>query len=231
VAAKAPAKPGGKGVKGKGLNGKIGPVPVKVVIFLVALVGGYLLYRHYKGAQTTSAGTNATPAADSTLGFPPADSTGGGASGAGSSPDTNFPVSGSVPTNQFPPIYNYYLSGGTGASDGTQPASGGNTSTPTFATAASSSQPTSSFATPALSSQVANAFYASATQAQPSSSVFDNILAEANGTGSGVSGVGAGAGASVGSTGPAQTLKQTIAKGSGGTAVGGTTPHKLGGGL
>lgn len=132
--AKAPSKPA---VKGKGLNGKIGPVPVKVVIFVGAAVVAYLLYRHYKGSQTTSAGSNATPAADSTIPFTPPDSTGGGASGGGTSPiDSGTP---STP-NSFPPIFNFTFG------SPNQPDSGGNVSTPTGPTAASSSQPLTSFA-------------------------------------------------------------------------------------
>ncbi len=56
----------------------------KYIIVIAVVIGGYLLYRHYKAQATTSAGSTSTPA-PAAVGTPaPQDSTGGGASGLGS---------------------------------------------------------------------------------------------------------------------------------------------------
>lgn len=166
-------------VKGKGLNGKIGPVPVKVVIFAAALIVGYLLYRHHQGSKTTSAGTGAAPDASSTIPFPPQDSTGGGASGGGG--DMSAPVTPGAP-NQFPPVFNFAL---TTPQAQTLPEAGGNTSTPVTATPSSSSQPVTSFTAPFLptrqAAQIAGAFYSSAQTPQPPASIYSTILATGGG--------------------------------------------------
>jgi hypothetical protein len=73
------------GAKGKGLNGKVGPVPVKVIIFVVALVAAYILYKRYEASKaataTTSAGSSSTPAPAATQVIP--DSIGSADTGTG----------------------------------------------------------------------------------------------------------------------------------------------------
>lgn len=131
AAASAPAKP-----KGKGLNGKIGPVPVKVAIFIVVAAVVYLFIRHRAATTTTSAGSNTTPAAtDSGLPFSSqGDATGGGSSG-GSGDFT--PAPDTAPTASTP--FNFYFSSvppDTG---------GGNVSTPVATSNSTATQPVSSF--------------------------------------------------------------------------------------
>lgn len=140
------------------LDGKIGPVPKKPLVLVLALVVGFLVYRHFKNTQTTSAGSNATPPPSATLPPTPQDTTGGGASGSSTGSDDVFgPLFGQLfslasgdqaiaqtlasnpqgsTTNS---TYYYYPSSG-------QPdTGGGNTSTPTTATIATDTTPVTTF--------------------------------------------------------------------------------------
>lgn len=195
MATQAPSKPGS--AKGKGLNGKIGPVPVKVAIFLVALVAGYLLFRHFKGSTTTSAGSNATPDPSQTIplgagsGTGSGDSTGGGASGLEAPDlanlfsqflDTLGTVAGGQGTAQPQPIQVFLPSSGANV-DSPQ---GGNTSDSAVPQA---SKPASS--QPAVSKALTAAQgYKAAVQSQTLTS---QILQQAGGVGGGGSSPGSGA--------------------------------------
>lgn len=77
----APSKPPAK--KGMNLTKKVGPLPVWAWA-AIALIGGYLLYEHYKSSASSTPATSATAPAADTSG-----STGDGSgSGSGGSPDT-----------------------------------------------------------------------------------------------------------------------------------------------
>jgi hypothetical protein len=129
MAAAAKPRPGA----GSGLNKKIAGVPAKYLAAAAILIVAYLAYRHFKGSQSTSAGSNATPAPSSTLPVAQGDSTGGGGSGSiGDSGAAPNPTLTAAP--QVPPIYLFGL--------GNTPPAGGNTSPPA---AAASSQPVTSF--------------------------------------------------------------------------------------
>ncbi len=104
--------------KGKGLNGKIGPVPVKVAIFVTALVVGYLLYRRYKGQGSTSAGSNATPAPSTSTLTPTPDSSGGGSSGGGG--DSSGGATGTT-TPTYPAPISFFISPGVNGNANTSP--------------------------------------------------------------------------------------------------------------
>lgn len=134
----APVKPAGKGLS---LNGKIGPVPVKLALVAVVVLVGYLYLRHRKGSQSSSAGSSATPTPSSTLPISPGDATGGGASGGGVPIDTPAAQNTPPAPSSFPPVFNFSFSTpGPGV-----PESGGNVSTPSFATVSSASQPTTTY--------------------------------------------------------------------------------------
>lgn len=196
MATQAPSKPGSaKG--GSGLNKKVAGVPVKVIIFLVALVAGYLLFRHFKGSTTTSAGSNATPDTSQTIpigsgtGTGSDDSTGGGASGLEAPDlanlfsqflDTLGSVAGGQGTAQPTPIQVFLPS--SGAND-TSP-QGGNTSDNAVPQASkpASSQP--AVAKPLTAAQG----YKAAVQSQTLTS---QILQQAGGVGGGGTSPGSGA--------------------------------------
>lgn len=153
-----PAKTSPKGALGK----KIGPVPVKYLLVVVIAVGGYLLFRHFKGQTTTSAGTSSVPQSASLSPPAPSDSTGGGASGLGSGDLSNLlglfgqqesallanntafqsiaqTLSASPPTSTSTTTTYYY------PSSGQKDTGGGNTSSGTGASGTTGTQPASSF--------------------------------------------------------------------------------------
>ncbi len=145
---KAPAKG-----KGGSLNKKVGPLPVKYWIVIVA--GLALGYYFYKRKKTTAAATANTPAvADNTQQAtqPPSgnDGSSNGNSGSGADTQSILQAIQDLATNltgQAPPAsYNFY--GTAGGSTGQTPvqSSGGNTSTPTAAAPITETQPLPSFA-------------------------------------------------------------------------------------
>lgn len=77
----APSKPPAK--KGLNLTKKVGPLPVWAWA-AIALIGGYLLYEHYKGTSSSATSTT-TPA--STAADPNTDTTGSGSGTSGTIPD------------------------------------------------------------------------------------------------------------------------------------------------
>jgi hypothetical protein len=125
MATDAPTRP-----KGKGLNGKIGPVPVKVAIFVGAALLVFLYLRHRAASSPSSAGTGATPSTlDNATPFPAQpDATGGGSSGGTSGPAPG-PQEFSPPPDQQP--FNFYFSPSFAS------AGGGNTSPPQVASSPS----------------------------------------------------------------------------------------------
>lgn len=115
AAPNAPAKPAGKG-----LNGKIGPVPVKVVIFAVVALGVWLYLRHRGKTSSTSAGSEAVQD-QVPLTYPSGDATGSGSGSSGggdsSTPPATYPAA--------PTPFNFYF--------GPNTQGGGNTSPPAVA--------------------------------------------------------------------------------------------------
>jgi hypothetical protein len=132
MAAKAPAP------KGKGLNGKIGGVPVKIVIAAIAGIAVlWYLNRRNSNQAVNSAGTNATPTPATDTAAQTADSTGGVSNSdllsALQSIDADLLLLAAAPKY-------VYTSGVQKSSSG-----GGNTSTP--ASASSPTTPTTSHPT------------------------------------------------------------------------------------
>ncbi len=156
MATKAPPKGGkapAKGKAGGSLNKKVGPLPVKYWIVIVA--GLALGYYFYKRKKTTAAATTNTPAvADNTQQAtqPPSgnDGSSNGNSGSGADTQSILQAIQDLATNltgQAPPAsYNFYGTAG-GSTDQTPvQSSGGNVSTPTTSAYATSTQPTTSYA-------------------------------------------------------------------------------------
>lgn len=80
-------------------KGKIAGVQTRYVIVAVMGVVAFLVYRHFKGQQSTSAGSTSVPQ-PADAGLPaPQDSTGGGASGMGADPLANLADTLAAQTN------------------------------------------------------------------------------------------------------------------------------------